>query len=241
MSPTRIVRRGRSADPTSSALPATGQGKLTDKCKPWLSAFCTAYQRREITVLRVSVGILYLWFGVLKFIPALSPAEDIATVVMSIMTFDAVPAEVTAPLLALMEVLIGIGLVTGRLLRLTLVTFFVHMAGVFVTLAIVPGAVWSHPLVPTLEGQYIIKNLVLVAACLSVAAAAVRGSRTAGVPEVQETALAAGIPAGLDTALDGNCPTCSGPYTASEARPAPTPPEPALAAPSLPVGSTARD
>ncbi len=133
--------------------PRDGQGRLTDRCKPWLSAFCTAYQRREITVLRVSVGILYLWFGILKFIPALSPAEDIATVVMGIMTFDAVPTEVTAPLLALMEVLIGIGLVTGRLLRLTLVTFFVHMAGVFVTLAIVPGAVWSHPSCRRLRGS----------------------------------------------------------------------------------------
>lgn len=48
--------------------------------------------------------------------------------------------------------------------------FFVHVAGVFATLLIMPGEVWLHaPLVPTMEGQYILKNIVLVVACMAVA------------------------------------------------------------------------
>ncbi|GHF10003.1 DoxX family membrane protein [Streptomyces griseoluteus] len=135
----------------------------------WTS-FAAGYHRRSAAVLRVSVGILFLWFGGLKFTPAMSPAEDIAVHAMSVMTFHAVPPDVSRPLLATMEVAIGLGLVTGVLLRLALVVFFVHMLGVFSTLVLLPGDAWSTvPLVPTMEGQYIIKNIVLIAACLAVA------------------------------------------------------------------------
>ncbi|MET9440500.1 DoxX family protein [Streptomyces sp. NPDC006610] len=155
-----------------------------------LASLAAGYQRRETAVLRVSVGVLYVWFGVLKFFPALSPAQDIATLVMSVLTHGMVPAEVSRPCLALMEVLIGVGLITGRLPALVLGTFFVHMAGVFATLVIVPAQVWSHPLIPSLEGQYIIKNLVLVAACLSVAAAAARVPAGTGIVPEEELRLA---------------------------------------------------
>ncbi|MFD6892820.1 hypothetical protein [Streptomyces sp. NPDC059957] len=125
----------------------------------------------------MSVGLLYLWFGVLKFVPGMSPAQDIATHATNVMTFGTVPATVSQPALAAMEVLIGLGLVTGRLLPLTLGIFFVHMVGVFATLVILPTKVWTYPFVPSIEGQYILKNLVLVAACLSVAAATARDTR----------------------------------------------------------------
>ncbi|MFD6892566.1 DoxX family protein [Streptomyces sp. NPDC059957] len=148
----------------------------------WLPGLVSRYRCRETAALRVSVGLLYLWFGVLKFLPGVSPAQDIATRAMGVMTFDSVPADVSQPLLAVMEVMIGLGLVTGRLLPLTLGVFFVHMAGVFATLAILPGEVWKHPFVPSMEGQYILKNLVLVAACMSVATARFRGTESRSEP-----------------------------------------------------------
>ncbi|MFJ6620331.1 DoxX family protein [Kitasatospora sp. NPDC091335] len=133
--------------------------------------FSRGYRRVAPGVLRASVGVVYLWFGVLKFLPGASPAEDLATRCMSLLTFDLVPPGVSRPLLALMEVAIGAGLVTGLLLRVVLAVFFVHMAGVFATLVLLPDDVWVHgvPPVPTLEGQYILKNVVLIAACLTVA------------------------------------------------------------------------
>ncbi|MGI5404291.1 hypothetical protein ACQEVG_33535 [Streptomyces sp. CA-135486] len=188
----------------------------------WLSSLSTGYHRRETAALRVSVGVLYLWFGALKFFPSLSPAQDIATLVMRVITFDMVPTHVSQPCLALMEVLVGIGLITGRLLPLTLAVFFVHMAGVFATLVIVPGQVWRYPLVPSMEGQYIIKNLVLVAACLSVATAAVRGDREPGSGRPRDELSA--DPAAVPVSPSSYCPSCltaaGGPATRSEPSPA---------------------
>ncbi|WP_137992719.1 DoxX family membrane protein [Streptomyces vilmorinianum] len=150
----------------------TRTARLTGRIRGAWSSFAGGYRKRSSAVLRISVGILFLWFGVLKFTPAMSPAEDIAIRAMGVMTFGAVPAEVSRPLLATMEVAIGLGLVTGILLRLALTVFFVHMLGVFSTLVILADEVWSSaPFVPTMDGQYILKNIVLIAACLAVATA----------------------------------------------------------------------
>ncbi|MEE1937870.1 DoxX family protein [Streptomyces sp. TRM 70361] len=133
-----------------------------------LPAFC---RRHSFTVLRVSVGLLFVWFGALKLLPGFSPAEDLATRVMSALTADRVPADLSRPLLAMMEMLIGAGLVTGLLLRLTLFVFFVHMAGTLSALVVLPGEMWDGSVAfPTMAGQYVLKNVVLLAAGLAVAA-----------------------------------------------------------------------
>ncbi|MFI6287819.1 DoxX family protein [Streptomyces sp. NPDC051018] len=129
------------------------------------------YRRHSTTVLRVSVGLVFLGFGVMKFVPGASPAEDVATRTMDVLAFGLVPPEATRPLLALLETVIGLGLVSGVLLRVTLAAFFIHMVGVFSALLVLPAEMWNEETgTPTLEGQYIIKNVVLIAACLAVAA-----------------------------------------------------------------------
>ncbi|NYI03735.1 hypothetical protein [Allostreptomyces psammosilenae] len=139
--------------------------------------FAAGYRRRSSLVLRASVGLVYLWFGVLKFVPGASPAEDVATRTMERLTMGLVSADVSRPLLALMEVLIGVGLLSGVLPRLTLVVFFTHMSGVFSALLLLPAETWTTVLVaPSMEGQYIIKNVVLVAAGLTVATASHEGN-----------------------------------------------------------------
>jgi uncharacterized membrane protein YkgB len=141
------------------------------KCRPLLRSALVGYRRHSTAVLRVSVGLVFVWFGVMKFVPGASPAEDVATRAMDILSFGLVPAGVSRPLLALMETVIGLGLVTGFLLRPVLAVFFLHMAGVFSALVLLPGDMWNASTgTPTLEGQYIIKNVVLIAACLTVAA-----------------------------------------------------------------------
>ncbi|MBJ6613862.1 DoxX family membrane protein [Streptomyces sp. I4(2020)] len=125
------------------------------------------YRTRSIAVLRISVGVVYCWFGVLKLFPAGSPAEEIAAAAMSKLTGGLLPPHMSVPLLGTTEALIGLALVTGLLLRPALILFFAHMAGVFASLALLPGQMWHHG-APSLEGQYVLKNLVLVAACLAV-------------------------------------------------------------------------
>lgn len=141
------------------------------RAKPLIGTALARYQLHSTTVLRVSVGLVFFWFGVMKFVPAASPAEDVATRTMSVLTFDLVPPEFSRPLLALFETAIGVGLISGVLLRLVLTAFFLHMTGVFAALFLLPEEMWNGQMAtPTLEGQYIIKNVVLIAACLAVAA-----------------------------------------------------------------------
>jgi uncharacterized membrane protein YkgB len=117
------------------------------------------------------VGTVFLWFGVLKFFPAASPAEGVAVRAATKLTLGLLPPDTVLRVLAASETAIGLGLVTGVLLRVALAGFFAHMAGVFSTLLLLPGEMWQgNAPTPTLEGQYVIKNVVLVAACLVVAA-----------------------------------------------------------------------
>ncbi|WDG31463.1 DoxX family protein [Streptomyces sp. CA-278952] len=128
------------------------------------------YTRISPTVLRVCIGLIFCWFGVLKFFPGASTAEGFAIGAMTEMTLGLMPAPVCLLLLAVLETGIGLALLTGFLLRWALAVFFLHMAGVFLSLLVLPDAAWHAAAVPTLEGQYVIKNIVLVAACLHIAA-----------------------------------------------------------------------
>ncbi|MBK3557971.1 DUF417 family protein [Streptomyces sp. MBT56] len=125
-----------------------------------------------LTLLRATVGIVFVGFGVLKLFPSASPAEQLAVDAATKMTLGLVPETVLLLSLAALETAIGIGLIAGRrLLRPALVAFFLHMGGVFSTLFLLPDAMWQpHSPAPTMEGQYVVKNVVLVAVCLVVAA-----------------------------------------------------------------------
>lgn len=130
-----------------------------------------------ILFLRISLGIIFFWFGVLKFIPGLSPAQDIATLTIERLTFGFIEPEVSIIILAIWETLIGLGLIFGVFLRATLFLLFTQMLGTMTPLIFFPAETFIiFPFVPTLEGQYIIKNLVLISAGL-VVGATVRGGR----------------------------------------------------------------
>jgi uncharacterized membrane protein YphA (DoxX/SURF4 family) len=68
-------------------------------------------------LLRVSLGIVFMWFGILKFFPSVSPAEELATRTIDVLTRGLIPAAVSLPVLAGWESLIGVGLLIGRGLR----------------------------------------------------------------------------------------------------------------------------
>lgn len=139
--------------------------------------------RDGVILLRVSLGIVFLWFGVLKFFPHLSPAQDLATRTMDALTLGKVPPAVSLPVLAAWECLIGIGLLSGILMRVTLLLMFVQMVGTVTPMFLFPNEVFLRfPYAPTLEGQYIIKNLVLISAGV-VIGATVRGGRLVADPE----------------------------------------------------------
>ncbi len=135
----------------------------------------SALARFAVPALRIALGIVFLWFGALKFFPNLSPAETLAARTIEQLTFGAVQRDLALPILAAWEVLIGLGLVVGRWLRAVLFLLVVQMAGTFTPLLLFPGETFTvFPIAPTLEGQYIIKNIVLIGAAM-VVGATVRG------------------------------------------------------------------
>lgn len=137
---------------------------------------------KGILLLRISVGLIFIWFGVLKFFPTLSPAETLASDTISLLTFGLISGETAMIILAAWETLIGLGLITGIMLRETLLLLFLQMAGTLLPLVLFPGLAFSiFPVVPTLEGQYIIKNLIIIAAGI-VIGATVRGGRLTDEP-----------------------------------------------------------
>ncbi len=136
-----------------------------------------------ILLLRISLGIVFLWFGALKFFPGLSPAEELAARTISVLTFGYLAPQTAVFILAMWESLIGIGLLFGLYLRATLFLLWVQMLGTITPIFFFPNEVFQvFPFVPTLEGQYIIKNIVLVSAGL-VIGATVRGGRVVAEPE----------------------------------------------------------
>jgi uncharacterized membrane protein YphA (DoxX/SURF4 family) len=131
--------------------------------------------RHGLPLLRISLGVVFLWFGALKFFPGLSPASDLAARTIETLSFGIVPATVSVPVLAGWECMIGVGLLSGIFMRATLLLLAVQMAGTLSPLVLFPGEVFTRiPYAPTLEGQYIIKNAVLISAAI-VLGATVRG------------------------------------------------------------------
>ncbi len=114
--------------------------------------------RNGIFLLRISIGLIFVWFGALKFFPGASPAEQLAGSSIEILTFGIIPAAIGLPLLAVWECLIGIGMFVRKYMRFTILMLYVQMIGTFSPIVILPYVVFDgFPLVLTMDGQYIIK------------------------------------------------------------------------------------
>ena len=130
-----------------------------------------------MTLMRLSIGIIFLWFGGVKYFTGFSPAEEIATRTIQTLTFGLFSQQTILYGLATWEVLIGIGLIFNIFLRETLLLLYLQMIGTFMPVFLFPGEVFARfPFSLTMEGQYIIKNLVLLSAGI-VLGATVRGGK----------------------------------------------------------------
>ena len=131
----------------------------------------------SLAVLRVSLGAVFLGFGLLKFFPGLSPAQELATHATDILSFGLLPAGVSIVMVAALECTIGLSLISGRFLRFTLLLLGFQMVGAMSPLLMFPGELFSGPYhAPTLEAQYILKDVVLISVGL-VLGATLHGGR----------------------------------------------------------------
>jgi len=115
-----------------------------------------------VLVLRIALGIVFVWFGLLKIVDRSPVGELVARTVYW------VNPEFFVPFLGYWEVLVGLGLLTGVALRLILLLFWLQMAGTFLVLVLRPGLAFQggNPLLLTTIGEFVVKNLVLIAAGL---------------------------------------------------------------------------
>ena len=131
----------------------------------WIGNIRKSIEDKGVALLRISVGMVFLWFGFLKFFADASAAESIASRTVAWLTMDTMPSGISMPILACLECLIGLGILTKKYMQLVIPLLYFQMAGTLLPLFIFPEKTWEIiPLVPTLEGQYIIKNAILISA-----------------------------------------------------------------------------
>jgi uncharacterized membrane protein YkgB len=122
-------------------------------------------RRHSMAALRIALGTVYLWFGALK----LTSSTPVAQLVRDSVPFVTAPSWLV-PALGGFELAIGLCLVL-RLAPLVVLPFFVaHLAGTFSVLVVQPGVAFEHgnPLLLTIVGEFVVKNLVLLAAGIAV-------------------------------------------------------------------------
>lgn len=130
--------------------------------------FIRFFRKISMPAARFGLFVVFFWFGLLKVI-GLSPAGELVRALyeqtMTFMSFDLFYLS-----FALLECLIGVLFLIPGAERIVVPLLLLHMGATFLPLFMLPDVTWQRALVPTLEGQYIIKNLVIVAAAISIAA-----------------------------------------------------------------------
>lgn len=137
---------------------------LWRRIKTYDSAFTAGMANIAIPLLRVSLGITYIWFGALKLVGRSPMSELVAKTIFFI------PRSIIVPLLGGWEVAIGVALLFRKFMRVTLLLFFAQLAGTFVTFILRPRQMFQrgNPLLLTKDGEFVVKNLILLSAGLAV-------------------------------------------------------------------------
>jgi len=122
-----------------------------------------------IKLMQISLGLIFLWYGMLKLFDGVSPAQELATATISILSLKLLSPEISIKIIAIWEIVVGIGFILGVWLRVVFTLFFVHMIGTFTPLFILTDVTFTQtPYILTMVGQYIMKNIVFVLAGLSI-------------------------------------------------------------------------
>lgn len=137
-------------------------------------------RRRSLLILRLSLGLVFLWFGGLK-IAGVSPIADYV-----VRTLPFLPARAAVVSTGLLEILIALGLLTGYAIRVILALFFAQMLGTFSTIIVSPDLVFlkSNPLLLTDFGEFLVKNLVFIAAGLAIVGTVPKAGEKESIPQL---------------------------------------------------------
>jgi uncharacterized membrane protein YkgB len=137
------------------------------------TAVVTQRMQRDVVALRMSVGLVVLLFGALKFFPGASPAEALVMRTVDALTLGLISGTGAVVATAVVETVIGLSLVTGIALRAGVLLLFPAIAGMMSPLLLFPADMFPHGL-PTMEAQYVLKDVIIAAAALVIAKRALK-------------------------------------------------------------------
>lgn len=156
--------------PVQDDAPPTAARRAHERLERFDAAIQHWLIAHSITLLRLSLGVIFLAFGALKFFPDISPAQNLVETTTNILTFGLVPGPVALVAIATLECVIGLCLLTGRALRGAIYLLAIQLIGILSPLVLLAPRMFSGPHhAPTLEGQYVLKDIILLAATLLLA------------------------------------------------------------------------
>jgi len=126
------------------------------------------FRRASVPIARFGLFVIFFWFGLLKVI-GLSPASGLVQQLFE-QTVPFMSFSTFIILFGLFEMLIGVLFLIRGVERVVIPLLLIHMITTVMPLFLLPEVTWSGFMTPTLEGQYIIKNIALVAAAFGIAA-----------------------------------------------------------------------
>jgi uncharacterized membrane protein YkgB len=133
---------------------------MNNKINHWIT-------HHSLDLLRISIGIVYVWFGALKFFPKLSPADQLAKDTIDLITFGLFSSNASILLLAIWETILGILLIIGLWNRSIFFMLLLHMVCTFAPLFFFTELSFTtSPYAFTLVGQYIMKNIIIICAAI---------------------------------------------------------------------------
>jgi uncharacterized membrane protein YphA (DoxX/SURF4 family) len=152
----------RPAAPETTEVPAPRHGTPSAGLGAVVGRAAEVNQRLAPTVLRMALALVFVWFGALK-VAGVSPVRDLLAA-----TLPFVDADISVPVLGAVEIAIGLALAIGRLPRVTLLVLAGHLAGTFLTFVTATELMFqgANPLELTADGEFVVKNVVLISAAL---------------------------------------------------------------------------
>ena len=161
------------ADDRLQSSPAETAERAWHRVQAFDERLLALLDRAALPLLRISLGVVFVWFGALKVAGQTPVAELVADTVYWL------DPESFVVVLGLFEMAVGVGLLLGRALRIVLALFVLQMLGTFLVLVVQPDVAFqsSNPLLLTTEGEFVVKNLVLLSAGIVI------GSRLRALPK----------------------------------------------------------
>jgi uncharacterized membrane protein YkgB len=147
---------------------AQKQKNVRKQVAHWDAKLIAFFSKTYIPLARFALFVVFFWFGCIK-LTGLSPASELAEA-LTAQTIGVQWFDLSFKIVALLECLVGVLFLVPRAVRIVIPLLFFHMAVVCAPLLLVPDMAWQSFMVPTLEGQYIIKNVVIIAVAFGIAA-----------------------------------------------------------------------